>query len=102
MNGEAETFEVTHPFHPLSGKIFELVTFRRNWGDERVYYQDETGSLHSLPLAWTSLAAEDPFVSLSAGRSAFRVVDLLELARRVAFLIRELEEGSDENSPADR
>jgi hypothetical protein len=86
----------------LSGKTFELVTVRHNWGDERVYYQDETGALHSLPLAWTSLAAEDPFVSLSAGRSAFRVVDLLELARRVAFLIRELEEGSDENSPADR
>ena len=85
----------------MSGKIFELVTFRRNWGDERVYYQDESGALHSLPLAWTSLAAEDPFVSLSAGRSAFRVVDLLELARRVAFLIGELEEASDEDSPAD-
>jgi hypothetical protein len=29
------------------------------------------------------------------------VVDLLELARRIAFLIRELEEASDEDSPAD-
>jgi hypothetical protein len=85
----------------LSGKIFELVTVRRNWGDERVYYQDETGSLHSLPLAWTNLAAEDPFVSLSAGRSAFRVVDLLELARCVAFLLQEIEEASDEDSPVD-
>ena len=66
-----------------------------------MYYQDEIGSLHSLPLAWTSLAPEDPFVSLSAGRSAFRVVDLLELVRRVAFLIRELEEASDEDSSAD-
>jgi hypothetical protein len=101
LNGEAETFEITHPFHPLSGKTFELVTVRRNWGEERVYYQDETGALHSLPLAWTSLAPEDPFVSLAAGRSAFRVVDLVELSRRVTFLIRELEEVSDEDNPVD-
>lgn len=66
-----------------------------------MYYQDETGALHSLPLAWTSLATEDPFVSLAAGRSAFRVVDLVELSRRVTFLIRELEEASDEDNPAD-
>ena len=101
MNGETETFQVTHPFHPLSGKIFELVTCRCNWKEERAYYQDEAGRLCSLPLAWTSLAPEDPFVSLAAGRSAFRVTDLLELARRVAFLIREIEEASDANSPAD-
>jgi hypothetical protein len=107
LNGEAETFQVTHPFHPLSGKIFELVTCRRNWGEERVYYQDpqggdsEAGRLRSLPLAWTSLAPEDPFVNLAAGRSAFRVTDLLKLARRVAFLTQELEKACDADNPAD-
>jgi hypothetical protein len=62
------------------------VTWRHNWGDERVYYQDEAGALRSVPAAWTSLAPVDPFVSLSAGRSAFRVIDLLELARLLASL----------------
>ena len=101
MNGEAETFQITHPFHPLSGKVFELVTRRYNWGEERVYYHDETGTLCSVPLGWTSLAPVDPFVSLAGGRSVFRVTDLLELTRLVAFLAGKLEEVCDGQSPAD-
>ena len=100
-DGEAETFQITHPFHPLSGRIFELITRRCNWGEERVYYHDEAGRLCSLPLAWTNLAFTDPFVSLAAGRSAFRVTDLLELARLIAFLSGELEEVCDAQNPAD-
>jgi len=34
-------------------------------------------------------------VKLASGRSAFRVTDLLELARLVAFLIKELDEACD-------
>ena len=82
---------MTHPFHPLSGKTFALVTCRHNWGEDRVYYHDEAGVLHSLPTAWTSVAPADPFVSLSAERSAFRVTDLLELSRLLACLVREQE-----------
>jgi len=67
-----------------------------------VYYHDEAGRLCSMPLAWTSLAPVDPFVSLAAGRTAFRVTDLLELTRLVAFLIKELEEACDAHSPADK
>ena len=33
-----------------------------------------------MPTAWTSVAPEDPFVKVAAGRSAFRVADLLALA----------------------
>jgi hypothetical protein len=77
---------VTHPFHPLYGKTFTLVTCRQNWGEQRVYYHDEAGVLRRMPLAWTSVAPEDPFVSLAAGRSAFRVTDLLELSRLLASL----------------
>src|SRR5438128_9152690 len=33
----------------------------------------------ALPAAWTSLAPSDPSVVLAAGRSAFRVADLLQL-----------------------
>jgi Family of unknown function (DUF5372) len=101
LGGENETFQVTHPFHPLSGKVFELVTCHTNWGDEQVYYHDETGKLCSLPLKWTSLAPADPFVSLSAGRAAFRVSDLLELSRLLASLQEGKKEENDaENRPA--
>ena len=60
-----------------------------------MYYHDEGGNLCSLPLKWTSLAAVDPFVSLSAGRAAFRVSDLLELTGMLASLKQEPKEGSD-------
>jgi hypothetical protein len=63
-----------------------LVVCRQNWGDERVYYQDESGALCSIPRAWTSLAPADPSVHLATERSAFRVADLLELARLLTFL----------------
>jgi hypothetical protein len=70
---------VTHPFHPLLGREFELVTYRHNWGEDRVYFHDDQGQLRALSASWTSLAAEDPFVAVSGGRSAFRVADLLDL-----------------------
>ncbi len=63
-----------------------LVTFRQNWGEERVYFYDDSGRLASIPLQWTTLAASDPFVQLSGGRSAFRVSDLLELVDLLAGL----------------
>jgi hypothetical protein len=37
-----------------------------------------------MPASWTNLAALDPFVALAAGRSLFRVADLLALARLCA------------------
>ena len=57
------------------------MTYRHNWGEQRVYFHDDNGRLVSLPASWTSVLPPDPFVALSAGRSAFRVQDLLELAR---------------------
>ena len=40
----------------------------------------EGGVLAHIPVGWTSIAVEDPFVEVAAGRSAFRVEDLLALA----------------------
>ena len=71
---------MTHPFHPLFGRRFEFVARRRNWGEDRVYYHDERGELGSQPTAWTDVADVDPFVVMSAGRSPFRIADLLDLA----------------------
>ncbi|MCZ6602149.1 MAG: DUF5372 family protein [Planctomycetota bacterium] len=74
---------MTHPFHPLGGREFDLVTVRNNWGEDRVYFHDDQGRLQSLPTNWTSIMPDDPFVVIAAGRSPFRVEDLLELAEQV-------------------
>jgi hypothetical protein len=60
---------------------FELVSYRNNWGEDRVWFQDGHGRLHSLPTSWTDAAAIDPFIAVAAGRSLFRVADLLELTK---------------------
>ena len=63
---------------------------RSTWGEDRVYYHDETGRLRRLPAAWTSVATASPFEVLSAGRSHFRVEDMLQL---VALIARQREAG---------
>jgi hypothetical protein len=62
------------------------VTYRNNWGEQRVYFHDAEGRLTALPAAWTDVFSPDPFVVISAGRSAFRSNDLLELTRLIARL----------------
>jgi hypothetical protein len=71
---------VTHPFHPLCGQDFEFVTYRQNWGEDRVHLHDEDGQLFSLPAAWTDVVAADPFVVVAAGRAPFTTAGLLALA----------------------
>ena len=48
--------------------------------DERVMFPDELGYLRHMPARWTDFAEPDPFLAISDGRSAFKVVDLLALA----------------------
>ena len=49
-------------------------------GVEWIQYTGEDGTLRTIRQAWTSAAAVDPFVRVAAGRSPFRVSDLLALA----------------------
>jgi hypothetical protein len=84
---------VIHPFHPLYRRKFRLVTYRFNWGEDRVYFHDEDGRLVSLPAAWTSAVASDPFVVVADGRSFFRVQDLAELATLLKQLDEEESDG---------
>lgn len=86
-DGERRRFLVTHRFHPLFEREFELVHCRQCWGEDRVFYLDRGEELRSLPARWTSSVAADPLVVISAGRSMYRVADLLELAK----LTREIE-----------
>ena len=70
---------MTHPFHPLHGREFELVETKPVMGVGYVQYTGDDGALCSIRQAWTSVASEDPFVRVGSGRSAFRVSDLLAL-----------------------
>ncbi len=71
---------VTHPFHPLAGHEFDLVVRKNNWAEDRVFVFVDDGALTSIPAGWTDVDPPDPFDVVSAGRSAFRVTDLLALA----------------------
>jgi hypothetical protein len=55
------------------------VTRKLTWGEDRVFYYDASGKLKSLLTNVTDLVSKDAFDRISAGRSAFRVDDLLEL-----------------------
>ena len=72
---------MTHCFHPLCGNELVLAEVRRNWREQRVFYRGDSGRFLSIPVAWTSLCAPDPFLLLSDSRSFFRCDDLLALRR---------------------
>jgi hypothetical protein len=65
------------------------VTYRHNWGENRVYFHDERKRLVSLPAEWTSFAPADPFLVASRGRALFRFQDLLELSRLLEAIDRD-------------
>jgi hypothetical protein len=77
---------VTHPFHPLFGREFDLVSQRHAWGHVRVGVSDDQGRLTSLPAGWTSVGAEDPFLVIAAGRSPLHIATLPALAALVRRL----------------
>ncbi len=59
------------------------MTWRQSWGENRAYYHDADGRLCSFPASFTSMAPVDPFVVVAAGRSYFRVEDLLRLVQLI-------------------
>jgi hypothetical protein len=70
---------ITHPFHPQSGREFELVCRRRHWSEDRVTYLDDDGRLRSVSADLTDIDPSDEFRRVAAGRAAFHPVDLLAL-----------------------
>ena len=59
---------------------FQLVDCRQTWGEDRVYFYDDSGQLARLPLQWTDVVPDDPTVVVGAGRAHFRYDDLCRLA----------------------
>lgn len=77
---------MTHPFHPLTGREFDLVVRRHTWAEDRVFFVGDDGRLCSVPAGWSDVVPADPFVVVAAGRSPLRVEDLLALAGLVEGL----------------
>jgi hypothetical protein len=77
---------VTHPFHPLADREFDLVVRKHTWAEDRVFFFDDNGQLSSLPAGWTDVDPVDPFVAIAAGRSALRIDELLALVSLVEHL----------------
>lgn len=44
-----------------------------------MFFNDDSGHMVSLPVGWTSIADDDPFLVMAAGRAYFRVEDLCRL-----------------------
>ena len=57
------------------------MTRKLTWGEDRVFYYDASGKLKSLMTNVTDVVERDAFDRISAGRSAFRIDDLLQLRR---------------------
>lgn len=70
---------ITHPFHPHSGREFELICRRRHWGEDRVVYSGDDGRLRTISAAFTDVAPLDEFRLVAGGKAAFRTVDLITL-----------------------
>jgi hypothetical protein len=77
---------VTHPFHPYSGREGVCVAERYNRFGKRLLLRFDDGVICPVPAQWTDLVAPDPKVVMGRGRSALRVVDLIELAKLTRLL----------------
>ena len=60
VGSTAGRFRITHPFHPLFGAEYELVTRRLTWGEDRVFYYDPSGKLKSLLINVTDVSSRMP------------------------------------------
>ena len=76
-------FQIIHPFHPYKDTEFEIDQVRNLAGERRVFFFNQKGRKSSVPLAWTDIEPQDPFVVLSAGRALFQVKDLIGLVRLI-------------------
>lgn len=74
----------------MNGQEYELVGFAHTWGEHRVFFRKPGDQrVSSVPAGWTDVEGPDPFVAMSAGRSPFRVADLIELAAVLREMTRD-------------
>ncbi|MCP4875121.1 MAG: hypothetical protein GY896_06550 [Gammaproteobacteria bacterium] len=60
-----------------------MLSYRKSWGRQFIDFHDDDGRTGAIPLAWTDADQADPFLTMSQGRSVFRVVELLRLVELI-------------------
>ncbi len=88
MNQLQRRFTITHPFHPLYQRHFELLSYRKSWGRQFIDFQYDNGETGAIPLTWTDAGPVDPFLTIAQGRSLFRVAELLRLVELIDLATR--------------
>jgi hypothetical protein len=74
-----------------------LVSYRKNWSEDRVFFDGGGNGVVSLPAQWTDVLPPDPLGVISQGCSPFRADDLLELAE----LVRQIDSQFPEQGSVD-
>jgi len=85
---EKRRVQITHPFHPLYGKQFDLIEQRYIYTESFLYFYDDHGHLREIPAVWTDFVKVDAYVELAAGRSPLHATHLLELADLVEHIAK--------------
>src|SRR5215472_16822568 len=79
--------EISHPFHPLRGRRFEVLKKRRVAGVDTLILRELERGTYSVPRAWTDWADPSPYDSLTlpphrlAADFLFELVALLDALR---------------------
>jgi hypothetical protein len=81
-----DTVTITHQFHPHFKMQFQVVSIQKCWGEGRVRYCDERGTIRSIPTSWTDHKPYDMFLEQSAGRSIIHIKDIAELMQLIRSL----------------
>jgi Family of unknown function (DUF5372) len=71
---------ITHPFHPLKGKKFVILSSRRIGNEDILSLAISTYGTLAIPREWTDQAAPDPYDSISsASRPILSIPYLVKL-----------------------
>jgi Resolvase, N terminal domain/Family of unknown function (DUF5372) len=67
------------------------LTYRSTWGEDRVYFRDDSGRPHRMPIGWTSAAPPDPFKVVAAlmTSDAHQKVTARHLKREAYLYVRQ-------------
>ena len=90
LRNERKKFVITNPLHPLHGKEFEAINYRHGNKISNVFFHDSNGRSQLVPVDWTDIVPEDPYLKISEGRSLFRYEDLVSLAQLMKNIDSEL------------
>jgi len=82
---------ITHPFHPLHGRRFEILKNRKVSGIETVILRHPEKGSHAVPREWTDQEVPALYDLLNLPPSKLNIELLSELAELLLFLEQALQ-----------